>query len=138
MTDQSPGTILHVEDERPVREAMALLLRGEHYQVLGAAAAGEALQLAHEGLRPDVLIVDYDLGEGMNGAEVAQQLRRTLGYSPPILMLTGDPASAEVPWITDAPIWLARKPLNPRLLLAALPGLVQLSRRMREVPRAGS
>jgi len=116
-----------------VRQAVALLLRVERYQVLGAAAGDEALQLALGGLRPDVLILDYDLGEGMNGAELAQQLRRSLGYSPPILMLTGDPASAEVPWITDAPIWLAHKPLDPRLLLAALPGLVQLSRAMREV-----
>jgi DNA-binding response OmpR family regulator len=133
MTEGSPGIILHVEDEHSVRQAVALLLRVERYQVLGAAAGDEALQLALGGLRPDVLILDYDLGEGMNGAELAQQLRRSLGYSPPILMLTGDPASAEVPWITDAPIWLAHKPLDPRLLLAALPGLVQLSRAMREV-----
>jgi len=133
MVESSRGIILHVDDERPVLEAMALLLRVERYQVLGASAANEALQLALQGRRPDVLILDYNLGDGVNGAEVAQQLRRSLGYSPPILMLTGDPASAEVPWITDAPIWLARKPLNPSLLLAALPGLVQLSRAMREV-----
>jgi two-component system CheB/CheR fusion protein len=134
----SQGTILQVDDDRQIREAMALLLRAEGYQVLGAGGGIEALQRVQDGLHPDVLILDFDLGEGMNGAEVAQQLRRSLGYSPPILMLTGDPASAEVPWITDAPVWLARKPLNPELLLAALPGLVQLSRTMRVVQRVGS
>jgi DNA-binding response OmpR family regulator len=131
MSDDSPGIILHVDDERPVREAMALLLRAEQYQVLTAATGAEALEFAAQGARPDILILDFDLGEGINGAEAAVQLRRSLGYSPPILMLTGNPASAEVPWITDAPIWLAHKPLNPRLLLAALPGLTQVSRAMR-------
>jgi DNA-binding response OmpR family regulator len=62
---------------------------------------------------------------------VVQQLRRHLGYSPPIIMLTANPTSAELPWITDAPMWLAWKPLDARLLLAALPGLVQVSRSMR-------
>jgi len=131
MPEAPAGIILHVDDEHSVRHAMAMLLRAEHCQVHGAASADEALRLEQQGLRPDVLILDFDLGTGMNGAEVAQQLRRSLGYSPPILMLTGNPASAEVPWITDAPTWLAHKPLNPRLLLAALPGLVQISRAMR-------
>ena len=55
-----------------------------------------------------------------------------LGYSPPVIMLTGNPSRAELPWIIDAPIWLAAKPVNPQLLLIALRHLAQLSREMRD------
>jgi CheY-like chemotaxis protein len=127
----TPGLILHIDDERPVRSSLAALLKGSGYSLVSVASGPDALQRVADGLRPDILIVDFNLGEELNGADVAQQLRQRLGYSPPIIMLTGDPASAELPWITDAPIWLARKPLDPRLLLAALPGLMQVSRSMR-------
>jgi len=46
-------------------------------------------------------------------------------------MLTADPSSAEFPWIIDAPVWLARKQLDRQQLLAAMPGLVQVSRSIR-------
>jgi CheY-like chemotaxis protein len=133
MNADSRGLILHVEDERPVREGLALLLRVDGYDVHSAASGPEALQLARGGLHPDVLIVDFHLDEEMDGAEVAEQIRGILGYTPPIIMLTGDLSNAEFPCVTEAPVWLTRKPLNPRLLLAALPGLVQLSRATREV-----
>jgi hypothetical protein len=46
----------------------------------------------------------------------------------PTIILTGDPANAEVPWLADAPVWVARKPLSPETLLAALPSLVEFRR----------
>ena len=63
--------------------------------------------------RLDVLIVDYNLGRGMTGTEVAEEFARLLGHAVPTVMLTGDPANAEVPWLADAPVWVARKPLLP-------------------------
>jgi len=83
------------------------------------------------GFNPDVLIVDSQIDDDMDGAEVAEQIRIALGYSPPVIMLTGNPARAELPWIIDAPVWLAAKPVNPQLLLLALRHLVPLSREMR-------
>lgn len=131
MSTESRGVVLHVEDEPMVRNAMAMLLSGEGYSITGAASGPEAIRLVVEGLRPDLLIVDFNLDEEMNGAEAIEALRQALGYSPPVIMLTGDPSNAELPWITDAPVWLARKPLNPQLFLPALPNLVQLSRATR-------
>lgn len=133
MTDLSQGVVLHVDDEPVVRDSLSMLLRGDGYSVVSASGGAEALRHVGRGLRPDVLIVDFSIDEDMNGAEVAQELRRALHYTPPVIMLTGDPASAELPWITDAPVWLARKPLDPALLLAALPGLIMVSRATREL-----
>jgi len=131
MSIESRGVVLHVEDDPTVREAMAMVLSGDGYSVSIAANGSEALRLIAQGLRPDLLIVDFNLGEEMNGAEATEQLQRALGYTPPVIMLTGDPSNAEFPWITAMPVWLARKPMSPRLLLAAVPSLVQLSRSMR-------
>jgi CheY-like chemotaxis protein len=133
MNAASPGLVLHVDDERAVRESLSMLLRTDGYSVLSAASGPEALQIAAQGVRPDVLIVDFNIYHEMNGAELVRQYRRSVGYALPIIMLTGDPASADLPRMTDAPIWMARKPLDPRLLLAALPSLVQWSRATRQL-----
>jgi len=133
MNIESRGTVLHVEDEPMVRKAMVLLLTGDGYSVTSAASGPEAIHLIQEGLRPELLIMDFHLDEDMNGAEATEGIRRALGYALPVIMLTGNPSGAEIPWITDAPVWLARKPMNSQVLLAALPSLVQLSRATREI-----
>jgi hypothetical protein len=85
--------------------------------------------------RLDVLIVDYDLGRGMTGTELAEDFARLLGHAVPTVMLTGDPANAEVPWLAEAPVWVARKPIYPETLLAALPPLVAFRRAIAAVAR---
>jgi CheY-like chemotaxis protein len=127
------GVILHVDDDTSLLRAMATLMTSAGYSVGSARSGPEALRLARQGLQPDVLIVDFNLDADMNGAETAELLRDTLRYAPPVIMLTGDPSNAEFPWIVDVPIWLARKPISSRLLLAALPALVLLSRSVRDL-----
>jgi CheY-like chemotaxis protein len=123
------GLILHVDDDDAVRRSTALLLRIAGFETREAAYGEQALAQA-EALRGrlDVLIVDYHLGDGMTGTEVAESFARLLGHAVPTVILTGDPANAEVPWLADAPVWVARKPLLPETLLAALPPLVAFRR----------
>lgn len=53
-------------------------LRLEGHDVVGSAADGEsALQLCRE-LQPDVLVVDYRMPPGPDGAEVARRVRKEL------------------------------------------------------------
>ena len=106
-----------------------MLLRSAGFETREAANGEQALAQA-ESLRGrlDVLIVDYHLGHSMTGTEVAEEFARLLGHAVPTVILTGDPANAEVPWLADAPVWLARKPLLPDTLLAALPPLVAFRR----------
>ncbi len=123
------GLILHVEDDEALRRSTAMLLRSEGFETREAASGEQALaQVESLRGRLDVLIVDYNLGYSMTGTEVAEELARLLGHAVPTVILTGDPANAEVPWLTDAPVWLARKPLLPDTLLAALPALVAFRR----------
>jgi CheY-like chemotaxis protein len=123
------GLIFHVDDDDDVRRSTAMLLRIAGFDTREAASGEQALAQA-EALRGklDVLIVDYHLGGGMTGTEVSEEFARLLGHAVPTVILTGDPANAEVPWLSDAPVWLARKPLMPETLLAALPALVDFRR----------
>jgi CheY-like chemotaxis protein len=125
----SRGLILHVDDDDAMRRSTALLMRAAGYETREAAYGEQALAQA-DSLRGrlDVLIVDYHLGHSLTGTEVAEEFARLLGHAVPTVILTGDPANAEVPWLADAPVWVARKPLAPETLLAALPPLVAFRR----------
>ena len=123
------GLILHVDDDEAMRRSTAMLMRAAGFETREAACGEDAVaQVDSLRGRLDVLIVDYNLGQSMTGTEVAEEFARLLGHAVPTVMLTGDPANAEVPWLADAPVWVARKPLAPETLLAALPPLVAFRR----------
>ncbi len=51
-------TVLVVDDDAEIRQAIAELLEDEEYGVLLAANGKEALDLVTKGLRPDVILLD--------------------------------------------------------------------------------
>ena len=132
------GLILHVDDDAALRRSTAMLLRSAGFETREATCGEEALAQV-EALRGrlDVLIVDYDLGAGLTGTEVAEDFARLLGHAVPTIMLTGDPANAEVPWLADAPVWVARKPMQAETLLAGLQPLVAFRRAVAAASRTG-
>lgn len=54
-----------------------------------------------------------------------------LGRSLPTIILTGDPANAEIPVLKNAPVWLVQKPVDSNLLIKVLPSLVAFHRAAR-------
>ncbi len=78
--------LLIAEDDAPIREVLCLALQPE-YEIVAAVDNGpEVLQKIAE-LHPDILLLDISL-PGMNGLNVARQLRRT-GNTTRIIFLTG-------------------------------------------------
>jgi DNA-binding NarL/FixJ family response regulator len=78
---------LLVDDSPPFLDAARGLLEGQGITVVGAASTSvEALQWAEE-LRPDVVLVDIDLG-GESGLELARRLHGQAGLAPVILIST--------------------------------------------------
>jgi two-component system, sensor histidine kinase len=130
------GLILHVDDDEAMRRATAMLMRSAGFETREAACGEDAVtQVDSLRGRLDVLIVDYNLGQSMTGTELAEEFARLLGHAVPTVILTDDPANAEAPWLADAPVWLARKPLHPETLLAALPPLVAFRRAVADTQR---
>ena len=131
----SRGVVLYVEDHEDTRVATGMLMRAAGLKVNEAATAESAMALADSiGGELDVLIVDYHLGGETTGTEVAEVLARRLGHGLPTVILTGDPANAEVPWLKNSPVWLIRKPASPVTLIAGLWPLIEFRRAMK---RAG-
>jgi DNA-binding NarL/FixJ family response regulator len=77
---------LIVDDSRRFADAARALLERQGVQVVGVASnAAEALRLAEQ-LRPDVTLLDIDLGRE-SGFDVARQLHRDT-FSPVIFIST--------------------------------------------------
>ena len=85
------GKVLVIEDDPEVRDLLVLLLRGEGHRVAIATEAAGALDfVARGGLRPDVILTDYNLPGGMTGLEVIAKIRERLHDHLPAIILTGD------------------------------------------------
>ena len=77
--------ILIIEDERPMRTALADRLTAAGYRVICAPDGASGLDRAREE-QPDLILLDVMMPQ-LDGFSVASELRR-LGQNTPILMLT--------------------------------------------------
>ncbi len=84
-------TVLVVEDEPSVAEAIAVLLRGDGFRVAVTATGTEGLE-AFRARPPDLILLDLML-PGINGLEVCRAVRRT--STVPIIMVTARAGEAE-------------------------------------------
>jgi len=90
-TPTPSATILIIEDDPEVREYLALFLNEAGYHTVTAIDGPAALALsADAGQRPDLVLADYNLPNGLTGVEVSQRLRRELDLEIPFIILTGD------------------------------------------------
>ncbi|MEV7793038.1 response regulator transcription factor [Streptomyces sp. NPDC087512] len=104
MTDQAgqdpaeaPVRILVCDDHVVVRAGLlALLDSAPGIEVVGEAGTGEeALALAAR-LVPDVVLMDLQLGEGIDGVETTRRLTAAPGPSPHVLVLTTYDTDADI------------------------------------------
>lgn len=79
-------TILVVEDETFVREAMAAVLRSSGYRVLTAVDGREALATCRECARPPDLLLSDMVMPGMSGAHLATLFEAMYPWSQALLM----------------------------------------------------
>lgn len=89
-------TVLLVDDHPVVRSGLrAVLDTGGSVAVVGEAATGETAVALAEQLRPDVVLCDLRLGEGIDGIQTTAALR-ALDPAPAVLILTTFDRDAEI------------------------------------------
>ena len=89
-SDLSGKLIVVIDDEDAIVEGMTALLSGWGAQVIGSANGDDVLATVHELARmPDLLIVDFRLGDSENGIQVAQRLRQELDPEIPAILVSG-------------------------------------------------
>jgi DNA-binding response OmpR family regulator len=128
-TDQPHDTILVVEDDLTLLEALEYNLAGEGYAVITAADGLTALEVARDE-QPDLIVLDLMLPR-LDGFEVCRILRRETNV--PILMLTA--RSDEVDRIVGLEVGAddyLTKPFSMRELLARVKALLRRVRLIRE------
>ena len=85
-----------VDDHALVREGLKMILRGEvDIEVVGESDNGEAALPAIRRLRPDVVLCDLRLGQGIDGIQTTAMLR-ALDPAPAVLILTTFDRDAEI------------------------------------------
>ena len=115
------GHVLAIEDEASVRLALRRLLKEKGVDATIVATTTEALTLVREqGLRPDVLLCDYNLRGSPDGMETINHLRAALGRNVPAIVMTGDIRSQTVVPISSQGVSVLIKPFLAEELLKAL------------------
>ncbi len=85
------GAILVVEDDPDLRELLESTLIEEGHVTLSAHDSVAAMALLAGGtIRPDLLLADFNLPNGLNGLQLASLVRTKLARNIPVIVLTGD------------------------------------------------
>ena len=124
--------ILIIEDETPMRTALADVLEGEGYRALTAADGESGLRKAVDE-KPDLILLDIMMPK-LDGFAVCAELRR-LGNAVPVLMLTakGQIEDRVTGLDAGADDYLV-KPFSTEELLARVRALLRRSRKLGHGP----
>jgi CheY-like chemotaxis protein len=119
---------LIVDDSADFIDAARGLLECQGLSVVGAASTSAEALRAFEGLRPDVTLVDVDLG-GESGFELAEQLHRAGGPAPsPVILISTHAAQDFADMVETSPAvgFLSKSSLTCSAILALVGGSARL------------
>ena len=87
--------ILVVEDDATIRSLVTVSLKREHFNVISASNADEALQLIEKNERIDLLLTDVQMEGSMSGIELADVVHIERPGLP-VLVMSGYPHALAV------------------------------------------
>ena len=118
-----PPRVLVVEDDDAIAQVLMRSLRMEGYEVRVAPDGPVALEQAHAFL-PDLVVLDLGL-PGMDGLEVARELRRQSDDVPILVLTARDAVEARVEGLDAGADDYLVKPFERQELLARLRALLR-------------
>jgi signal transduction histidine kinase/CheY-like chemotaxis protein len=111
-------TVLLIDDEREIREAMRELLQPLRVDLLPAASTADACRIAAAAPVPiDLILSDWRLRGSDDGIEAVRQVRRITGASTPAVLVTGETSPDIVKLAHASGLVVLHKPLQPKELL---------------------
>jgi signal transduction histidine kinase len=120
-----PLSILVIDDEAAIQEAMSALLVGWGHSVVAAGSCTEMLdRAAGFTTTPDLIISDYRLRDDENGIATIERLRSEFNNDIPAILITGDTAPDRIREATASDCFLMHKPVSNSRLRAAISNLV--------------
>lgn len=125
-THPASARILLVDDDAGVRNATAMLLRVEGFDVLCAASLAEVNQVLAENARIDLVIADYHLQKGETGIEAIATARAVVGEGLGAILVSGDTSSTLRDVRATDRLRIASKPIRADELLTLVTELLSV------------
>ncbi len=119
-----PPRVLVVEDDDAIAQVLQRSLRMEGYEVRLADDGPGALEAVH-GFLPDLMILDLGLPGGMDGLDVARQLRESADDLPILVLTARDAVESRVEGLDSGADDYLVKPFERQELLARLRALLR-------------
>lgn len=114
--------VLVLDDEQDIRDTLSNLLSLTGWEVRTAADGPQAHAALQQGWRPDVLVLDFRLQNGVDGLDVWNELVAQHGPLPAVLV-TGDTAPERIAAAQAAGLPLLYKPVDGEALITLLDGV---------------
>jgi signal transduction histidine kinase len=119
-------TVLLIDDERAIRDAMRELLTPLHVDLLAAATIEEACRMASSTRQPiDLILSDWRLRGEEDGIEAVRQVRRLTRTTTPAVLITGETSPEIVKLAHASGLVVMHKPLQPKELLRLITPLAR-------------
>src|SRR4030067_531646 len=87
MTEIAKPTVLVVDDEKSILEALSDTLRDDGYEVINASSGEEALTLVKE-QPPELILLDVWMSPGIDGLETLKAIKE-IAPEPIVIMISG-------------------------------------------------
>jgi DNA-binding NarL/FixJ family response regulator len=107
--------VLITEARPSVTNALQLLLRHANWSVIGTAATPRQLLEKTKALRPDLIVLDWELDAKSPGARLVARLHG-LDYRPLIVALSIDPESKQSALAAGADAFISKSDLPEQVL----------------------
>ena len=128
-------TILFADDDAEIQDIVKRILTKEGYEVRMAKDGNEALELAKQEKKPDLIILDY-LMPGLSGLEVCRELKKDEATKAiPVLMVTGHPTQKERS-LTAGAVDFITKPVEKSDLLLRIKSALKVRNIENELQKA--
>jgi CheY-like chemotaxis protein len=114
-------TVMVIDDEEPIRQAMVEFLVPQQISVLAAGSIAEAVELARAAESPvDMIFSDLRLRGGEDGIQAVREVRQVLGAGTPAVLLTGDTSSERLREAHEHGLIVIYKPLKAKQILSLI------------------
>lgn len=119
-------TILVIDDEKEILNAMSAILRAWKCRPLTASSAAEAAQIAAAAAAPpDLIVCDYRLRNEEIGTQAIEAVQKILKKRVPAIIMTGDTDPERIREAQASGHALLHKPVKPAQFYETLQNLLQ-------------
>ena len=120
--------LLIADDLVPIRQMVRITLSTQGWTIVEAKNGNEALDLTRPE-KPDLVLLDVDMGPGPNGFDVCRQIKADVSTKDiPVVMLTAHESDSDraIGFAAGATQYLT-KPFGPLELIDTIRGILALS-----------